>query len=494
MLLSSYVSFAAGLASSVITARALGPEEYGRFVYFVWLTGIIVVLIINGITVTLIRFISESAGEKDFDKASQQEKWLRNTLWKCIVFTSGLCLISYRYLGLEIVTIPVALAAALAIICAISKSIYTFDVSKAKGYGNFSIEPRISTFLALLVTILSGIALYSKAGLIYFIIIFTLSSLLHPLLSFYFIKNSDIKTNHSPPAYQPDPSSRNHLYWSALLCLVALSTNRAVETYILNLSFGPSEVGIFIVAATLSRSALELVSVGLNAVLMPVLGNGLGEGGDDKVRNITQRAIKYMFFIGLLLSGCTYFFADPLVLLLYGDSFKDAALAFKILTLTGGFTITSGIFGAYLSFTNRQQNRAMISLAGAIIQCIVAAAVVPLYGLWGAVASTSIGTFATFALLAYSSTRKRSLALSIKHFVSIFLIFLFAMLVVNAYYLHLSNITLKILSGLWFGIIFILLSIVFKYWQKADYAILSRVLVPGTRTSKIVSALEKYSP
>jgi O-antigen/teichoic acid export membrane protein len=260
------------------------------------------------------------------------------------------------------------------------------------------------------------------------------------------------------------------------------------------LSFGPSEVGIFIVAATLSRSALELVSVGLNAVLMPVLGNGLGEGGDDKVRNITQRAIKYMFFIGLLLSGCTYFFADPLVLLLYGDSFKDAALAFKILTLTGGFTITSGIFGAYLSFTNRQQNRAMISLAGAIIQCIVAAAVVPLYGLWGAVASTSIGTFATFALLAYSSTRKRSLALSIKHFVSIFLIFLFAMLVVNAYYLHLSNITLKILSGLWFGIIFILLSIVFKYWQKADYAILSRVLVPGTRTSKIVSALEKYSP
>jgi hypothetical protein len=68
------------------------------------------------------------------------------------------------------------------------------------------------------------------------------------------------------------------------------------------------------------------------------------------------------------------------------------------------------------------------------------------------------------------------------------------MLVVNAYNLHLSNITLKILSGLWFGIIFILLSIVFKYWQKADYAILSRVLVPGTRTSKIVSALEKYSP
>ena len=494
MLLSSYVAFAAGLASSVMTARALGPEEYGRFAYFVWLTGIIVVFIINGITVTLIRFISESAGENDLDTASQQEKWLRNTLWKCILVTSGLCLISYRYLGLEIAAIPAALAVALAIICAISKSLYIFDVSKAKGYGNFNIEPRISTFLAMFIAVLSGIALYAKAGLIYFIIIFTLTSFLHPLLSFYFIKNSDINTNHSLPAYQPDASSRNHLYWSALLCLVALSTNRAVETYILNLNFGSSVVGIFIVAATLSRSALELVSVGLNAVLMPVLGNGLGEGGDDKVRNITQRAIKYMFFIGLLLSGCSYFFADPLVLLLYGDSFKDAALAFKILTLTGGFTITSGIFGAYLSFTNRQQNRAMISLAGAIIQCIVAAAVVPLYGLWGAVASTSIGTFATFALLAHSSTRRSSLALSIKHFVSIFLIFVFAMLVVNAYYLQLSNITLKILSGLWFGIIFILLSIIFKYWQKADYTILSRMLAPGTRSSKIVSALEKYSP
>jgi hypothetical protein len=178
----------------------------------------------------------------------------------------------------------------------------------------------------------------------------------------------------------------------------------------------------------------------------------------------------------------------------YLISMINAALAFKILTLTGGFTITSGIFGAYLSFTDRQQNRAIISLAGAIIQCMVAAAVVPLYGLWGAVASTSVGTFATFALLAHSSTRRSSLALSIKHFVSIFLIFVFAMLVVNIYYLQLSSITLKILSGLWFGIIFILLSIIFKYWQKADYTILSRMLAPGTRSSKIVSALEKYSP
>jgi len=397
-------------------------------------------------------------------------------------------------MGLENPTIPVVFAVALVIICAISKSIYIFDVSKAKGYGNFNIEPRISTTIALLVAALSGIALYTKAGLGYFIIIFTAASLLHPLLSAYFINKSDIKTDRTLPDFRPDTSFRNHLYWSGLLCLVALSTNRAVETYILNLNFGPSEVGIFIVAATLSRSALELVSVGLNAVLMPVLGNGLGEGGDEKVKSITQRAIKYMFFIGLLLSGCSYFFAEPLVHILYGDSFKDAALAFKVLTLTGGFAVTSGIFGAYLSVTNKQQSRAIISLVGAIIQCVVAAIVVPVYGLWGAVASTSIGTLVTFALLTHSSTRRNSLSLPVKQFALLFLTFLIALLIANSYYSQLSNLIFKFLTGLWFGIMFIVLSIILKYWQKADYSVLNRMFASGTRSNKIISALERYSP
>jgi O-antigen/teichoic acid export membrane protein len=278
-----------------------------------------------------------------------------------------------------------------------------------------------------------------------------------------------------------------------LLCLVALSTNRAVETYILNVNFGPTEVGIFIVAATLFRASLDLVSVGLNAVLMPVLGHGLGEGGIQQVKNITQRTVKYMFFIGLLFSGCSFFFADPLVILLYGDNYKDSAQAFKILTLIGGVTITSGIFGAYLSFTDKQQSRAVISLAGAIMQCIAAIVVVPKYGIWGAVASTSIGMIATHALLIYTSTKNHSLSLPNGNLISIFIAFLFSLYITNIFYNQLSSLFPKILTGICFGIGLTAVSIAFKYWTKLDYMMLNKMFNQGTRSSKIITALEKYS-
>ena len=493
MLLSAYVAYAAGLATSIMTARALGPKEYGKYAYFVWLTGIIVVIFNNGITVTLIRFVSESVGEENFKLASDQERWLRKALWVSIAFVSSICLAGFQHLGLEINATSALSATIILIIAAIAKSIYIFDISKAKGYGEFNIEPWSSSTLSIVSALLTGLIFLLDGSVTYYLAVFLIISLIHPIIGKYLIKKAKINAHLNDSHYRPEKILVNHLYWSGLLCIVALSANRATETYLLNAYFSSSEVGMFIVAATLSRAGLDLVSVGLNAVLLPVLGHGRGSGGQLQVDQITRKAFRYMFFIGLMFSGSCYFVSEPLVSLLYGESFSDAALAFKVLVLTGGITLTSGVFGAYLSTTNQQKHRAVIAVLSAISQGLIAVIAVPHYGLWGAVVSTSIGGLLLLLLLFLNCIRIQKLTLPIKEVIKLSASFTSLMAV---FYFICHNNPWKyagVMSGLLFIMLFILASFCIKYWNKTDIEMLKAVFSDNSIGYKLCRYLERHS-
>src|SRR5690606_17414992 len=59
---STYVTYAVGLLVSIIVARSLGPEDFGRYSYVVWVAGILLALGNNGLSTTAIRFMSDLLG------------------------------------------------------------------------------------------------------------------------------------------------------------------------------------------------------------------------------------------------------------------------------------------------------------------------------------------------------------------------------------------------------------------------------------------------
>ena len=74
---STYVSYALGMLTSIVIARSLGPDDFGRYSYVVWLAGLLVVLANNGTTNTAIRFVSESLGRGSEAGAAGIHGWLR---------------------------------------------------------------------------------------------------------------------------------------------------------------------------------------------------------------------------------------------------------------------------------------------------------------------------------------------------------------------------------------------------------------------------------
>ena len=74
---STYVTYAAGLVTSMLIARGLGPADYGRYAYLVWLSGLLVLVMNHGLTTSAIRFVSESLGRKSLVDAQDVHRRLQ---------------------------------------------------------------------------------------------------------------------------------------------------------------------------------------------------------------------------------------------------------------------------------------------------------------------------------------------------------------------------------------------------------------------------------
>ena len=168
-------------------------------------------------------------------------------------------------------------------------------------------------------------------------------------------------------------------------------------------------------------------------------------------------------------------------------------MAFKVLVISGGLTLASGVFGAYLSTTNQQKPRAFIAIGSAIAQGLVAIIAVPKFGLWGAVASASIGGLVINFLLYYRCTRTNLLKLPDRELITAITLFLGVMvaLLISSHSIP-SNYT-NLTAGLAFGVLFSALSLIFGIWSKSDIITAKSLFSNRTFGHRLLSYIERFA-
>src|SRR5690606_29794999 len=90
---STYVTYALGLLTSILVARTLGPDDFGRYSYIVWLAGMLIAFSNNGITTTAIRFVSESLGRGSPESSRRVHGWLWRRQLFCIALVAVVFLV-----------------------------------------------------------------------------------------------------------------------------------------------------------------------------------------------------------------------------------------------------------------------------------------------------------------------------------------------------------------------------------------------------------------
>jgi O-antigen/teichoic acid export membrane protein len=136
--------------------------------------------------------------------------------------------------------------------------------------------------------------------------------------------------------------------------------------------------------------------------------------------------------------------------------------------LVGGLTLGEAAFNALLSTTDNQRMRVVYACLSLGITAAFAFALVPTWGLLGAVASYAISRLLVFALVAVGITRMMRLRLPVREFLRLVGCALLSGLLAGALVLAVPGIWTELVAGAVFAALFLATTVAFNAWRASD--------------------------
>ncbi|HTP39521.1 MAG TPA: oligosaccharide flippase family protein [Steroidobacteraceae bacterium] len=472
---STYLSYGLSLIVGAIAARSLGPDAYGRYAYVVWITGLLVMMANHGLTTSGIRFVAECLGAGQPAAAAGVHRWL---LTRQLASLALILLLFAAWMGLhpppgwrtEVVTLLLVGAVSTA-----SKTFYLFDVSMGKGYGRFDVEPMTTIVFSVLGAIVTLVLAARGAPVKSYLVLFACSSVGMYLLASALLRRAGLRaarTGRLEPTLER--RLRQHLLWTIVLTVGYALSNRSVETYLLATHWGAANVGFFTIAAGLTRGSVELLTVGLSAVLMPAMARSQGSGDPQQSHALFGDTFRFLTFLGLILAGSGWYWAEPAVRIFYGPSFEPAIFTLRVMLLIGGVFLFDATTGALLTTSGRQQQRAVLVCISTVMSLITGYLLVPAFGLTGAALSVAVVHIAYSLTMVVQSVQAIRAPLPWAGLLRLLLAA--ALAAVASYACCLLPLELELaanlLAGLVFALLFVALTVLLKAWTRRDVGLM----------------------
>ncbi|MGE9808307.1 oligosaccharide flippase family protein [Janibacter sp. G1551] len=175
------------------------------------------------------------------------------------------------------------------------------------------------------------------------------------------------------------------------------------EVLFLNWLSTPTAVGLFALAFGVS-SHIFAPAQALTGPLIPAIA-GLREVGLDKVATAFGRALRASSTVVALLTAAALPALTVLVPVLYGHEYTDAAAAVLALGVIGGLAVASGPVSAFVLARLSARVFLIANLCALAIDVALALALIPAFGLWGAVIANAAGTLTRLLILVVSEAR-----------------------------------------------------------------------------------------
>ncbi|MGA9421322.1 MAG: lipopolysaccharide biosynthesis protein, partial [Rhodanobacteraceae bacterium] len=466
---STYVAYATGLIVSVLIARGIGPADFGRYSYLVWLAGVLIMAGNNGLTTSGIRFVSECIGRGSIADARNVHGWLQWRQYACMVVVAA------AYLAAMPFFTPAGwqhnelwLLATIILVSVFAKGQFMFGISIAKGYGRFDVEALSTVVVSLLNAVAVGVLMVLHAALLAYLLLFAVTCVAYGVLGAIMLRRANIVEAHGSLAAPLRSRLKHHLLWTVVLTIGNQFSNKSVETYLLNAVVGPAAVGFFAIASALTRGGIELLCSGLTSVLMPSMAHAFGAQGQERVNTILSHSVRYFQFLGLLIAGAGVFWAPVAVELMYGTRYEPVVNVLRIMIAVGGLTLAEGAFGALLSTTDNQRLRAGFSIVSIAATVIAAIALIPKYGLIGAVLAHAISRLAVVVFTTSSIVRIMHLRLPWRELGRLLLAAVLAALLGAATLMVAPGKWVGFAAGLVYALTYVGATVALRAWRATD--------------------------
>ncbi len=494
----TYIEYALGLVLSVWIARALGPADFGRYAFTVWLCRWLIICSNHALTTSSMKFIAEADGAGREDVASHISARLNRVQHisvAIVVGVFGLTALIMQPAEWRMFLGPIIV---LSILAVAARANYAMLVAVAKGQEHFEPEAIATVLTGVLSVGLVIAATLAHADLLAFIAIYTVSSLTLNLIS-----RAAYRRYCRPFVKGAIPADimqrlRRHLWLTAGLVLLLSLKSGAVEMFLLNSFSTSTAVGFFSIASTLTRGAVELFSVGLTATLLPYMAKAYGQRGQAHAARFLAEATRFYWAAGVAIAGIGLVTTPDIVTLMYGNRYTDAIPAIEVtLVLAGLLLIGNGIV-AFQTVVDRQDDRIRIGVYSLIANVVVGICLIPHYGLLGAVITYGCTRIFEWMIAVYLLRRITKDGIPWSPMLRLFIVGVIATAV--------SWLVLKVVPGRYafipsaiaFLAVYVPAGVLVRYWTDDDFALLNaiaarlgapgRLMIRGLRMLRVMAA------
>lgn len=494
---STYIEYALGLVISVWIARALGPADFGRYAFTIWLCGWLIVCSNHALTTSSTKFIAEAEGAGAMHTASHLAYRLSRVqhLSSMIVITLFL-LASWMFRPAEWHQSlwPVT---ALVIVAVVAKANYAMLVAIEKGQERFEPEA-ISTVVGGAIGIgLILAATLAHAGLLAFIAIFAVASLILNLLNRLLYRYYCQPFASGPVPAETGQRLTRHLRLTAVLVLLGSLKAGTIEVFLLNTFATSTAVGFFVIAGTLTRGAVQLFSVGLTSTLLPYMAKSFGRNGHDEATHFLAEATRFYWAVGIAVAGIGLVSTRQIVMLMYGQRYLAAIPAIQATLVLAGLLLIGNGISAFQTVVDRQDDRVRITVIALVANTLLGITLIPVLGLLGAVLTYAGTRIIELGMAIFYLRRATSGGLPLGPMARLFAVGAVATaaawMVTNVIGGHYGF----VVGAVTFTAIYVPASVLVSYWNTADYVLMKLIAghlgPPGRMIMRGLSGLQEMA-
>ncbi len=166
------------------------------------------------------------------------------------------------------------------------------------------------------------------------------------------------------------------------------------------------EVGVYSVAAKLSEVWYVLPQVVITAFFPKLLE--IAKDQPKRYDSILQKGFDILFISALVLSILVFLVSPWIVEILYGQSYAEAAQILRLHIFASCFIYMRALFSQWLVSERFAEFSLISQVSGAVANVLLNLWLIPLYGTWGAAVATVISYAVTsyFCLFFFKRTRK----------------------------------------------------------------------------------------
>jgi O-antigen/teichoic acid export membrane protein len=376
--LNSFLRFLSTALLYIILARALGVEEFGRFMFALSFTGIFLTFIDYGFNLLIVKEVSQ--------KPESLKNWVSSIINAKILLSIAFTII--LIITLKILKYPddTLLIVGILWLSVIFYSFGFFFNNVFRGLNQFQYE----TYP----TILLNAAQFVIVGVFLLLGFKTLSVAIAYLLArmFYFAYSSyllSLKVSKIPIAYNLSESIKSlkiALPYGIHAILATLYFQ--IDTVILSYFKGNVEVGYYQAAMRILMATMIVYEVIVSA-FFPVIAASI-KNDKEKFDKYALFLNKIVIYIGLVFGTGIFMFSKPMISLLYGAQYQNSIIIMQVLAVVIFLRFLGAGYALFITVVEGQKYRAIGVSLSVVVSIILNIILIPKLGAVGAAIASLI--------------------------------------------------------------------------------------------------------